>query len=67
MSGEFRKYREERDAITSVLGTAKDDWLANRDGKRLLKLVPRDTRDLTARIAGDPLPGRSALDQRRQA
>lgn len=26
--------------------------------------VPNDTRDLTARICGDPLPGRSALDRR---
>lgn len=25
--------------------------------------IPRDTRDLTARLFGDPLPGRSALDQ----
>lgn len=28
---------------------------------------PRDTRDLTGRLAGDPMPGRSALDQRRSA
>jgi hypothetical protein len=34
-----------------------------RDGERLLKLVPPDTRDLTARVFGDPLPGRSALDK----
>lgn len=26
--------------------------------------VPKDTRDLTARIFGDPLSGRSALDRR---
>lgn len=26
---------------------------------------PRDTRSLTARVLGDPLPGRSALDWRR--
>lgn len=25
--------------------------------------IPYDTRDLTARIFGDPLPGRSALDR----
>jgi hypothetical protein len=31
--------------------------------RKLLKQVPPDTRGLTARIAGDPLPGRSALDQ----
>jgi transposase len=27
-----------------------------------LKTIPPDTRDLTALICGDPLPGRSALD-----
>jgi hypothetical protein len=26
--------------------------------------IPPDTRNLTQRIAGDPLPGRSALDRR---
>lgn len=26
--------------------------------------IPEDTRDLTARFCGDPLPGRSALDRR---
>lgn len=26
--------------------------------------IPRDTRGFTARICGDPLPGRSALDMR---
>jgi Mitochondrial ribosomal protein subunit L20 len=27
----------------------------------------RDTRDLTARLLGDPLPGQSALDRKREA
>ena len=27
--------------------------------------VPKDTRNLTARLLGDPLPGRSAWDQRK--
>lgn len=31
----------------------------------LVSRVPEDTRGLTARICGDPLPGRSALDQKR--
>jgi predicted AAA+ superfamily ATPase len=31
--------------------------------RKLLKQIPPDTRSLTARIAGDPLKGRSALDQ----
>ncbi len=36
-----------------------------RDAARLMELVPKDTRSLTARLFGDPLPGRSALDQRK--
>ena len=46
------------------------EWAARRragitDGERLLREVPADTRDLTARALGDPLPGRSALDRMR--
>lgn len=37
----------------------KIDWAAR------LAEIPRDTRSLTARIFGDPLPGRSAFDRRR--
>lgn len=33
----------------------------------LLAAIPPDTRDLTARFCGDPLPGRSALDRRQSA
>lgn len=36
-----------------------------RDAERLMALIPPDTRGVTARLFGDPLPGRSALDQRR--
>lgn len=32
--------------------------------ERLMEKVPDDTRDFTARLMGDPLPGRSALDRR---
>lgn len=32
--------------------------------ERLMEDVPADTRNLTQRIMGDPLPGRSALDRR---
>jgi hypothetical protein len=31
---------------------------------KLFASLPKDTRDFTARIMGDPLPGRSALDRR---
>lgn len=33
------------------------------DWRRQMAAMPHDTRDLTARIMGDPLPGRSALDR----
>ena len=34
------------------------------DRRRALQGIPPDTRDLTGRFFGDPLPGRSALDLR---
>lgn len=36
----------------------------NADAERALQALPLDTRPLTARLLGDPLPGRSALDKR---
>ena len=38
---------------------------ARINGERMWRDLPPDTRGLTARICGDPLPGRSALDKRR--
>jgi len=32
--------------------------------KRYRAAMPQDTRDLTARLMGDPIPGRSALDRK---
>lgn len=34
------------------------------EGELLKRATPIDTRDLTARLLGDPLPSRSALDKR---
>jgi hypothetical protein len=34
------------------------------DAIRLMAAIPADTRNLTQRIFGDPLPGRSALDRK---
>jgi hypothetical protein len=34
------------------------------EAKRLLATIPADTRSRNAKLMGDPLPGRSALDQR---
>lgn len=44
-------------------GLNQTDRDARKDAERLRQMIPPDTRGLTARIAGDPLPGRSALDQ----
>lgn len=40
---------------------------AKRDGYRRLAEIPPDTRDNTARLMGDPLPGRRAIDKRDDA
>ena len=42
----------------------KGENSADASAERLLKQVPADTRGLTARLMGDPLPGRSANDKR---
>lgn len=39
----------------------------NERDRRVMAMVPADTRSITGRLCGDPLPGRSALDQRRNA
>jgi len=50
--------------------TARENATAiniKQDAAARLAEVPADTRSLTGRLAGDPLPGRSALDKRQQA
>lgn len=37
----------------------------NPEAATLLKEIPPDTRDLTAKLCGDPLPGRRAIDRKR--
>lgn len=51
--------KTDRENATSI--SVKEDAAAR------LAEIPPDTRSLTARLAGDPLPGRSALDKRQQA
>lgn len=62
--------RKQREAEKRVLTDGKmrgNQWTtyfkAKADGERLAKVIPPDTRDLSARLCGDPLPGRSALDK----
>jgi hypothetical protein len=40
-----------------ISARAHEDWL------KQLPFMPDDTRGITARLCGDPLPGRSALDR----
>lgn len=42
----------------------KRGTLMEAEWKRQMAEIPDDTRDLTARTFGDPLPGRSALDRK---
>jgi hypothetical protein len=39
---------------------------AKADAERRLAEIPPDTRDLTARLMGDPLPGRRSIDRKPQ-
>ncbi len=54
-----RKTKTARENATAI--SIKEDAAAR------LAEIPADTRSLTARLAGDPLPGRSALDRRQMA
>lgn len=52
--------RRDNRPLTDLTARIADDQL-----ERLRATVPRDTRGFTARVCGDPLPGRSALDKYR--
>jgi hypothetical protein len=41
-----------------------ESWMPPEQYAQLLATIPHDQRSFTARLLGDPLPGRSALDQR---
>ena len=61
-----RRYKPEKRASK----TARENATAvsvKEDAAARLAEIPSDTRSLTARLAGDPLPGRSALDRRQRA
>jgi hypothetical protein len=63
--------RKRRTAPKSQLHDGCDNRHGTRreiraDAERLVGLIPRDTRSLTGRIFGDPMPGRSALDKERR-
>lgn len=48
-----------------VHNTYKVTRSEKHDAFILMDEIPDDTRDLTARLMGDPLPGRRAIDMRR--
>lgn len=52
------RYGRGRSHVTTTRRAASDDV------DERLQEIPHDTRTKTARLCGDPLPGRSALDQR---
>ncbi|MCM0752013.1 hypothetical protein DEA98_14180 [Brucella pseudogrignonensis] len=63
------RQRERAKLIKSLDPLPMDDETRRRRAEieALIDAIPQDTRSKTARLAGDPLPGRSALDQRRAA
>ena len=67
MNADQRRERMRRKNETGVKIDHGSDRLspaAKANAERMLAEVPEDTRDLTQRIAGDPLPSRSALAKR---
>lgn len=46
-----------------IIGARAVYRTTDAQARRLMDQIPYDTRDLTARVFGDPLPGRSALDK----
>lgn len=62
-----RRYRQIHAQKTAEAGHRAATAIPPSEARRALASIPRDTRNLTARVLGDPLPGRSALEQGRTA
>lgn len=63
-----KSYREEwyyGIPTKTIIGMERHPPLADIAARRAE--IPLDTRDLTARVCGDPLPGRRAIDRRPSA
>ena len=58
------KQREQRLADPVLHPRVLHGGPTKREWQNRVAEIPDDTRDLTARVFGDPLPGRSALDRR---
>jgi hypothetical protein len=65
-----RAYRERRKPASELERPTyvnRLDSQTRADAERLMREIPRDTRDLTGVLMGDPIPGRRALDARQGA
>lgn len=56
-NGEVRLVQRQNHVVETALAL-------RQEGARRIAEIPPDTRNLTARLLGDPLPGRSALDRK---
>lgn len=61
-----RQAKQQRERRSDFWHRSEPKPLTEPECAARLREIPRDTRDVTARLCGDPLPGRSALDQRSQ-
>ncbi len=59
-----RRRRAEREAGALPALPGERRRITPEEAEAVLRTVPMDTRSITGRMFGDPLPGRSALDRR---
>lgn len=60
----IRRRKAERGRQTGSIRVEAEPSYIKADAEARRALIPDDTRNLSARAFGDPLPGRSALDKR---
>lgn len=63
----FRQQLKEHAETRRKAAIPRSGYIDKSVIEQRLSEIPSDTRDLTGRIFGDPLPGRSALDRRNAA
>ncbi len=63
----FRRLMKEHGELRRRAAIPRPGYIDKSVIEERLSEIPADTRDLTGRIFGDPLPGRSALDRREVA
>jgi hypothetical protein len=61
---EYRKKKRRREL--HITTSASGSHMSQAEYLQRRRSVPKDTRNLTQRLMGDPLPGRSALDMREE-